>query len=87
MQEGEKQTQIWSQFTTSEAEIRQKLGEYFAPKGLYDKTRSMPFLGSVSCDVEKLVAGEWTEIVLDYEVGASGIADGAWIKATFKFFL
>ena len=86
MQEGENKTQTWSQFTTSEAEIKQKLGEYFAPNGLYDKTRSMPFLGRVSCNVDKLVAGEWTEIVLDFEVGASGIADGAWIKATFKFY-
>ena len=76
----------WSQFTTSEAEIREKLGDYFAPKGLYDKTRGMPFLGGVTCNVDTLVAGEWTEIVLDYEVGASGIADGAWIKATFKFY-
>ncbi len=86
MQESEKNIQGWSQFTTSEAEMRQKLGDYFAPKGLYDKTRSMSFLGKVTCNVSKLVAGEWTEIVLDYEVGASGIADGAWIKATFKFY-
>ncbi len=76
----------WSQSTTSEKQIKNKLGEYVAPKGLYEKTKNMPFLGSVSCNVDRLVAGEWTEIVLDYEVGASGIADGAWIKATFKFY-
>ena len=79
-------TQNWSQSNTTEVEIREKLGDYFAPAGLYEKTRNMPFLGSVSCNIERLVAGEWTEIVLDYTVGASGIADGAWIKATFKFY-
>lgn len=62
------------------------LGDYTAPKGLYEKTRQMPFLGGVSCNVSRLVAGEWSEVVLDYEVGASGLADGAWIKATFKFY-
>ena len=70
----------------SPAELKKKLGDYTAPKGLYEKTKNMPFLGSVSCNVDKLVAGQWTEIILDYTVGASGIADGAWIKATFKFY-
>lgn len=32
------------------------------------------------------MAGEWTEITIVYEVGASGLADGAWIKRTFKFY-
>lgn len=68
------------------SELKEKLGEYIAPQGLYEKTKDMPFLGSVSCNVEELVAGSWQEIILDYEVGASGIADGAWIKATFKFY-
>ena len=86
MPDKEEKINLWSQFGTTEAEIREKLGDYHAPIGLYDMTRNMPFLGSVSCNVDKLVAGEWTEIVLDYEVGASGIADGAWIKATFKFY-
>ncbi len=76
----------WSQSNTSEADLRELLGDYIAPQGLYDKTTNMPFLGGVTCNVDRLVAGEWTEIVLDYEVGASGIADGAWIKATFKFY-
>ena len=72
--------------TLSDEQLQQKLGEYVAPQGLYYKTKNMPFLGKVSCNVEQLVAGSWHEIVLDYEVGASGIADGAWIKATFKFY-
>ncbi|KAI3198456.1 hypothetical protein CBS147311_6482 [Penicillium roqueforti] len=64
----------------------QLAGDYFAPKGLYEYTQSLPFTGRVKSNVNTLVAGEWTEILLDYEVGASGLADGAWIKATFKFY-
>jgi len=67
-------------------ELQKKLGEYIAPIGLYEKTKAMPFLGQVHCNVSDIEAGSWHEIVLDYEVGASGIADGAWIKATFKFY-
>ncbi len=77
----------WFKPPMTDKELKAKLGsDYTAPKGLYQKTKAMPFLGGVSCNVDKLVAGEWTEIVLDYTVGASGIADGAWIKATFKFY-
>lgn len=71
---------------TSEKELRKRLGQYTAPQGLYDGTRDMSFLGKVVCNVKELVAGSWHEIVLDYELGASGIADGAWFKATFKFY-
>jgi len=70
----------------TEKELRRKLGHYTAPEGLYEKTKAMPFLGRVTCNVNELVAGSWTEIVLDYELGASGMADGAWFKATFKFY-
>lgn len=70
----------------SAAELKQRLGEYVAPEGLYAKTKDMAFVGRVTCNVDKLVAGAWEEIILDYEVGASGVADGAWFKATFKFY-
>jgi len=70
----------------SDKKLTEVLGDYFAPIGLYSKTKDMPFLGSVSCNVDRLVAGTWQEIIIDYEVGASGIADGAWLKATFKFY-
>lgn len=70
----------------TEAGLRDRLGEHFAPEGLYARTKQMPFLGRVTCNVDKLIAGEWTEVVLDYEIGASGMADGAWFKATFKFY-
>ena len=68
------------------AELKEKLGNFIAPEGLYEKTKNMPFLGSIHCNVDELVAGSWQEIIIDYEVGASGIADGAWFKATFKFY-
>lgn len=61
-------------------------GDYFAPEGLYEYTKSLPFVGKVKSNATSIVAGEWTEIIMDYEVGASGLADGAWIKATFKFY-
>jgi hypothetical protein len=66
---------------------RQRLiGDYISPVGYYEKTKAMPFLGHVACHTDRLVAGSWHEIVLDYQVGAAGLADGAWIKATFKFY-
>ena len=70
----------------SECELRERLGEYVAPIGLYDRNKALPFAGRVRCNVDRLVAGSWNEIVLDYEVGSSGVADGAWFKATFKFY-
>jgi hypothetical protein len=70
----------------SEEELRARLGPYVAPSGLYALNKSRPFIGKVTCNVDRLVAGSWNELVLDYEVGASGVADGAWFKATFKFY-
>lgn len=70
----------------SEQTLANKLGNYTCPQGYYQRTKEMPFLGKVTCHTEKLVAGSWQEIILDYEVGAAGLADGAWIKATFKFY-
>lgn len=66
--------------------LRDKLGPHYAPQGLYLKNKQLPFAGRVTCNVERVEAGSWHEIVLDYEVGASGLADGAWFKATFKFY-
>ncbi|MHB8454061.1 MAG: CehA/McbA family metallohydrolase domain-containing protein [Acidiferrobacterales bacterium] len=70
----------------SESELKKRLGVYVAPDGLYAKTKDMPFLGKVSCNVERIAAGSWQEIVIDYELGASGMADGSWFKATFRFY-
>ena len=76
----------WNKPPYTSAALKDKLGEFRAPRGLYEKTKQMPFLGRVNCNIDRLVAGEWTEIVLDYELGASGMADGAWFKCTFKFY-
>ncbi|KAB2920483.1 MAG: hypothetical protein F9K29_01205 [Hyphomicrobiaceae bacterium] len=69
-----------------EAQLAGELGAYVAPKGLFDQNIKRPFLGKVTCNVDRLIAGEWTEVVIDYEVGQAGLADGAWFKATFKFY-
>src|SRR6218665_1576053 len=65
---------------------RREAGDYTAPQGLYEQNKGKPFLGRLSCDRRELVAGEWTELTLVYEVGASGLADGAWLKLAFKFY-
>jgi hypothetical protein len=72
--------------TLSTDELREAIGPYTSPVGLYQYTKSLPFLGSVASDVTSLNAGEWTEITITYTVGGSGLADGAWIKGTFKFY-
>ncbi len=77
-------TSVQPAFT--ERTLREKLGAYTAPQGLYERNKARPFVGKVSCSVDRLVAGSWNEIVLDYEIGASGVADGAWFKVTFKFY-
>ncbi len=66
--------------------LREKLGPHFAPQGLYEQNKKLPFVGRVSCNVSQLETGSWNEILIDYEVGAAGLADGGWFKATFKFY-
>lgn len=61
-------------------------GDYIAPKGLYEQNKARPFLGSVTSSHRQLTAGAWEEIQLVYTVGASGLADGAWLKLAFKFY-
>ena len=68
------------------AALREQLGPHYAPAGLYEQNKALPFAGRVSCNVDRLETGSWGEIVLDYEVGAAGLADGGWFKATFKFY-
>ncbi len=70
----------------SEAELEQTLGEYTCPQGYLEYVSTLPFLGRLHCSTKQIEAGSWQEILLDYEVGASGIADGAWLKVTFKFY-
>lgn len=63
-----------------------RLGPHIGPKGLYRKAKEIPFEGRLTCHTTSLEAGSWHEIILDYEVGAGGIADGATFKLTFKFY-
>ena len=50
----------------TDAELKEKLGDYIAPQGLYQITKDMPFLGKVSCNIERMEAGSWQEIIIDY---------------------
>ena len=47
---------------------------------------TLSFLGRVTLSRTEVVAGEWLELVATYEVGAAGLADGAWLKLVFKFY-
>jgi hypothetical protein len=47
---------------------------------------ALPFTGRLMCDAAELVAGSVGEVTLVYEVGAAGLADGAWLKVTFRFY-
>ena len=47
---------------------------------------TLPFLGRVTLSRTEVVAGEWLELLATYEVGAAGLADGAWLKLVFKFY-
>lgn len=62
------------------------LGEYVAPEGYDERLKGRSFAGELRCNVSQLEAGSWQEILIEYEVGASGIADGAWFKLAFKFY-
>lgn len=70
----------------SDEQLTALAGEYFAPVGLYQHTKTLPFLGTLEYNPKSLIAGQWTELIVEYTVGASGLADGAWIKGTFKFY-
>lgn len=72
--------------TLPQEQLNQLTGPYFAPSGTYEYIKALPFLGSLQCNVESVVAGQWVEMVIEYTVGGSGLADGAWIKGTFKFY-
>ncbi len=62
------------------------LEHYIHPQGYLDYVRDLPFLGRLHSSTQVVEAGSWQEIRLDYEVGSAGLADGAWIKVTFKFY-
>ncbi len=66
--------------------LKARLGTHVAPEFLYEKTKKVPFAGALYCNIDRVEAGSWQEVLLDYEVGAGGIADGATFKITFKFY-
>ena len=68
------------------SELHARLGVHVSPQNLYAKSKNLPFAGTLRCDLDQIEAGSWQEILLDYEVGAGGIADGATFKVTFKFY-
>ena len=70
----------------TENELHELTGDYWSPKGAYQFVKSLPFLGTLDCNIVSLIAGQWTEVIIEYTVGGSGLADGAWIKGTFKFY-
>jgi hypothetical protein len=57
-----------------------------APLDLERFIETLPFLGSIVASRTVLAAGEMTELLLIYEVGASGLADSGRLKITFKFY-
>jgi hypothetical protein len=72
--------------TLTDSELQKLAGPYRSPRGIYQYIKSLPFLGSITSNATSLIAGQWTEINITYTVGGSGLADGAWIKGTFKFY-
>ena len=47
---------------------------------------ALPFLGTLTCSAETIVAGAVEELVLRYMVGRSGIADSGWLKLCFRYY-
>lgn len=56
------------------------------PSDVIKKMSQIPFAGTLITNKDSIEVGTWQEILLDYEVGSSGIADGATFKITFKFY-
>ncbi|KAA0110561.1 hypothetical protein [Mycolicibacterium sp. P1-5] len=47
---------------------------------------AIPFLGTLTCDTDSVVAGSTDELVFTYTVGRSGIADSGWLKLCFRYY-
>lgn len=46
----------------------------------------IPFLGTLSCNTDAVVAGATEELIFTYTVGRSGIADSGWLKLCFRYY-
>src|ERR1700761_7976250 len=47
---------------------------------------ALPFLGTLVCATDVVVAGAMEELVFTYTVGRSGIADSGWLKLCFRYY-
>ncbi|MDB5327078.1 MAG: hypothetical protein JWM57_2647, partial [Phycisphaerales bacterium] len=56
------------------------------PAGYDALVANLPFPGKLECDTAEVIAGSKNELTLTYTVGAAGLADGAWLKVTFRFY-
>jgi len=70
----------------SEALIRNHSSKVVVPQEFEQFLGTLSFLGSITSSHSRLAAGKYEEIVLTYEVGASGLADSGRLKITFKFY-
>lgn len=61
----------------SSVEVRDRITAEFA---------TLPFLGALTCQTDRVVAGAIEEIVFTYTVGQSGIADSGWLKLCFRYY-
>jgi hypothetical protein len=53
---------------------------------IIEQVGALPFLGTLRCSAERVIAGSHEEIVLVYTVGGSGIADSGGLKLCFKYY-
>ncbi|MDT5219745.1 MAG: hypothetical protein QOF15_1850, partial [Mycobacterium sp.] len=61
----------------SSVEVRERVNAEFA---------TLPFLGTLACQTQRVVAGATEELTFTYTVGQSGIADSGWLKLCFRYY-
>jgi hypothetical protein len=61
----------------SSVEVRERVNAEFA---------TLPFLGTLTCQTQQVVAGATEELTFTYTVGQSGIADSGWLKLCFRYY-
>lgn len=61
----------------SSVDVRDRINAEFA---------ALPFLGTLTCRTQQVVAGDLEELTFSYTVGQSGIADSGWLKLCFRYY-
>lgn len=61
----------------SSVEVRDRINAEFA---------TLPFLGTLTCGTQRVVAGSVEELVFTYTVGQAGVADSGWLKLCFRYY-